>query len=375
VSVRSRAAEGAAVLVAIVVALGLAEIAVRVVAPQRLPSQEQIRGFVLKNMFVADAAAGYRPAPRFSGRIERAGQVTEFSTNSLGLRGGELGAKTRPRVAAFGDSFTWGWGCPQGEEWVNVAGREIAALGGPAVETVNCGVNGYGTAAEATLLQEIGAKVAPDVVLLGFFSNDYTDNLLADMTGGLGVYTVQDGFLFDRFSHEYFRESFLARESQLYRLATSAWESFRVKQLHGVPSARPVKQFTEAEFRRGMELSEKHILRMRQVADSLGARFAVVWLPTDVYAFSHTRPEDIPLQWELQRRVAAAGIPSIDLLPVVTAEDRIAGLYLPNDGHFTERGNHVAGRAIGRWLWDSGLLGPAPTTAPDAARDASAKSP
>jgi hypothetical protein len=181
----------ALVLGALLVSLPLAELVVRVVAPQKLPSQEQIRGYVLNDMYVADEKAGFRPAPRFSGRIERAGVVTEFSTNSLGLRGGELGPKKGPRIAAFGDSFTWGWGCPQGQEWIHVAGREIEKLGGPPVETVNCGVNGYGTGTAVGLLEEIGPEIHPDVVLLGF-SNDYTDNF-ADMLGTPGIYTVREG--------------------------------------------------------------------------------------------------------------------------------------------------------------------------------------
>ena len=352
----TRLAEAGVLLAALAFAIVLAELVVRLVAPQNLPSQQQIRSFVLKDMYVADEKAGYRPVAHFSGKIERAGVVTEFSTNSLGLRGGELGPKQRPSIAAFGDSFTWAWGCPQGQEWIHVAGREIERLGGAQVETVNCGVNGYGTGAAVGLLEEIGPEIRPDVVLLGFFSNDYTDNLLADMLGTPGIYTVREGYLFDSFSHEYFQENWLVRESHLYRMASRAWETFRVKVLRRIPSARAVKVFGEDEFQRGADLSEKHILRMREVAESLGARFAVVWLPTDVYAFQRMRPQDITLQWNLQQRVAAAGIPSIDLLPVVTAEQRIPGLYLPNDGHFSERGNRVAGRAVATWLLESPAL-------------------
>lgn len=352
-SARRRAADAAVVLVALLVAIPLAEVVVRVVAPQTLPSQEQIREYVLKDMYVADERAGYRLAPHFTGRIERRGYATEFSTNALGLRGSEIGPKTRPRILAFGDSFTWGWGVPQGAEWIHEAAREIEREGGPAVETVNCGVNGYGTDNALVLLEEIGEDLAPDLVLLGFFANDFTDNLL----GAKGIYTVRDGYLFDRFSHEWFREHALARRSHLWRLLSAAWETFRVERMGGLPSARPVRQFSAAEFRRGMEISAATIERMAAVADSLGARFAVVWLPADVYALPGTRPEDIPLQWELQQRVEAAGIPSIDLLRAVIAESRREGLYLPGDGHFSVRGNRVAGRAVGKWIVEQDLLG------------------
>jgi hypothetical protein len=62
------------------------------------------------------------------------------------------------------------------------------------------------------------------------------------------------------------------------------------------------------------------------------------------------------LQWELQRRIEAAGIPSLDLLPIVRQERDVEGLYLAGDGHFTVRGNRVAGRAIAKWLIDAGLI-------------------
>jgi lysophospholipase L1-like esterase len=334
-----------------------AEIVVRLVRPQTLPSQEFLRGFVLKDMYVPDDRAGYRLAPGFSGRIERNGVVTEFATSSLGLRAAELGPKDGTRILALGDSFTWGWGVPQGEEWISVTGRKLnEALGRDAVETVNGGVNGYGTENALALLERIGPEVSPDLVLLGFFANDYTDNFF----GAKGIYTVRDGYLFDHFSHAYFEENFLARESHLYRLLHAAWETFRVNHLGGLPGARALRQFSAAEFEEGRVRSEELILRMREECARLGARFAVVWLPADVYALRGTRPEDILLRVELQERVAAAGIPSLDLLSVVAREPRIGGLYLPNDGHFSSRGNAVAGRAVAKWIREEGLLDPVP---------------
>jgi lysophospholipase L1-like esterase len=354
VSAKSRLASVLVVLGSLVAALPIAEIVVRVAAPQKLPSQEFIRGFVLKDMYVADEAAGFRLAPGFQGKIERAGVVTEFSTNALGLRGPELGAKEpdRKRILALGDSYTWGWGVPDGEEWVRVVERTIdERIGRDAVESVNGGVNGYGTENEAALLERIGRDVAPDLVLVGFFANDFTDNLF----GATGVYTVEDGYLFDRFTHDYYQEHWLARESHLARLVSRGAATARTKWFGMPPSTRPVKHFTDAEFEKGMELSEMHILRIREMCDGIGARLGVVWLPADVYAFSRT-PPDVPVQRELQERIAEAGIPSLDLLPIVRREPNLAGLYIPRDGHFSVRGNRVAGRAIARWILDKGLL-------------------
>jgi lysophospholipase L1-like esterase len=351
---RFRIADALLVVVTLLLLVPLAEVVVRIAAPQTLPSQEFIRGFVLRDMYVADEKAGFRVAPNFQGRIDRGGVVTEFSTNSLGLRGPELAPKApgERRILALGDSFTWGWGVPQGEEWVAIMERTIdERLGRDAVVAVNGGVNAYGTENELALLERIGRDVAPDLVLVGFFANDFTDNLF----GATGVYTVKDGYLYDHFTQDYFREHWLARESHLYRLIVRGVQAARTKWFGALPSTRPIKQFTEAEFEEGMRLSERHLLRMRDLCTELGARFAVVWLPADVYALPR-HPPDIPLQRELESRIAAAGIPSIDLMPVVRGEPNVTGLYIKNDGHFTVRGNRVAGRAVAKWILDSGLL-------------------
>jgi lysophospholipase L1-like esterase len=338
----------------LVLLLPLAELVVRFARPQTLPSQSFIRGFVLKGMYVRDEKTGFRLAPKFRGRIERSGIVTEFATNSLGLRDDEIEAKNegRTRILALGDSFTWGWGVGQGEEWISVVDRVLDEKAGrDGVECINAGVNGYGTENELELLRSIGPQLSPDLVLVGFFPNDYTDNVL----GATGVYTVKDGYLHDHFSQKMFRENFLARESHLYRLITRAAGEARRRWMNAPLTTQPLKQFTEKEFEEGMRLSEMHLLEMHRECEAMGARLAVVWLPADVYAFSR-QPPDVPLQRELQRRIESAGIPSLDLLPIVRAEINISGLYYPGDGHFTARGNRVAGRAIARWIEEAGLL-------------------
>lgn len=349
--VRSFLQDTALVLGVLVILVPVAEFVVRIARPQTLPSQEYIRAFVLKDMYVADEQAGYRLSPNFEGRLERHGHVTEFTTNSLGLRAPEVGPWSADtlRVLTLGDSFTFGWGVPQDETWTHHLGLELTKKLGRPVQAFNGGVNGYGTEGALELLKQIGEEVQPDLVLLGFFANDYTDNLL----GAKGIYTVKDGYLFDHFSAAHFEESFLARESHLYRLVTMAWEQFRVQRLGGVPSNRAAKNFSDEEFRRGMELGYGYMTQLHAYCrDQLAAQFVVIWLPADVYAMQRRMPEGVPLRWELQQKVAAAGIPSFDLLPVAAQDNRVQGLYLVNDGHFSVRGNRIAARAISDWIAD-----------------------
>ena len=48
-------------------------------------------------------------------------------------------------------------------------------------EVINAGVSRFGTAEELVFLEEEGFKYHPDVVVLGFFANDFEDNLKAGL--------------------------------------------------------------------------------------------------------------------------------------------------------------------------------------------------
>jgi hypothetical protein len=338
---------GAAVtLGTLILLVPAAELIVRVAAPQTLPSQSEVRQFMSRGMFLPSERPSYRPTPSFTGKVQISGHETEFTTNSLGLRDDEVGAKTVRRVLAFGDSFTWGWGVPQGEEWVSVVEKEMdRAAGLDAVETINCGVLGYGPENALAFLEELAPKLDPDVILFGFFDNDFLDEFI----GAANLYTVRDGHLFDEHTHRVWKESFLQRSSHLWRLLSVARETAAVRWFGAMPAARPVRNFAEDDFRVGMERAAEHIVAMDRAAKAAGARFAVIFFPADVYVLPQGEPE-VALHDELVARVAAAGIPYLDLLGPLRTERQPAGLYLPRDGHFTVRGNLVAGRAIARWL-------------------------
>jgi len=46
-------------------------------------------------------------------------------------------------------------------------------------EVINAGVSGFITAEKLVFLENEGIKYKPDVVVLGFFANDYEDNIRA----------------------------------------------------------------------------------------------------------------------------------------------------------------------------------------------------
>jgi hypothetical protein len=106
----------------------------------------------------------------------------KFTTNSKGLRDTREFAYAKPqgmlRVLALGDSHTQGYEVRQEATYAAVLERYLARQGVRA-EVLNAGVSGFSTAEELVYLENEGHKYQPDVVVLGFYANDFEDNMKA----------------------------------------------------------------------------------------------------------------------------------------------------------------------------------------------------
>jgi hypothetical protein len=95
--------------------------------------------------------------------------------NSLGLRGPELSAKGpgEVRVLALGDSLVYGQGVAEDETLPAFLERALLERDRERDWTVvNAGHRAYDTFQELALLEELGPRIAPDVVVLFWYWND-----------------------------------------------------------------------------------------------------------------------------------------------------------------------------------------------------------
>lgn len=115
-----------------------------------------------------------------------------YTTNEYGYRVSmpEISSRyDRPNVVVLGDSFTFGVGVNDGEEYPARLAKQLAEQAG----IVNLGVGGFGLTQEIRTFYEFGLLFAPALVVLQFCGNDPDDNLYAKVT------TVEDGrFRFHR---------------------------------------------------------------------------------------------------------------------------------------------------------------------------------
>lgn len=99
-----------------------------------------------------------------------------LNSDRFGFRGTHDSAENpgeAVRILVLGDSFTFGEGVSDNETY---SARLEASLSG--VEVLNLGVHGYGHDQMLLALQDLGPKVHPDLVLLGFVAEDMERNLL-----------------------------------------------------------------------------------------------------------------------------------------------------------------------------------------------------
>ncbi|MCI0454948.1 MAG: GDSL-type esterase/lipase family protein [Candidatus Dadabacteria bacterium] len=97
-------------------------------------------------------------------------------TNSLGYRNPELEPKERKRILFLGDSITCADYVDEEETFVRVVQSISEAFSEP-LETVNAGVGAIGLENYLNILQETGLSINPDIVIIGFYLNDFKPSL------------------------------------------------------------------------------------------------------------------------------------------------------------------------------------------------------
>ncbi len=116
----------------------------------------------------------------------------KFAINENGFRNDRnFGYQKAPgvvRVLSIGDSHTEGFEVRQDHTFSAVLERYLESQGIDA-EVINAGVSGFGTAEELVFLANEGMRYDPDFIVLGFFRNDFDDNIKSNL------YALDDGEL------------------------------------------------------------------------------------------------------------------------------------------------------------------------------------
>jgi hypothetical protein len=368
---RDRRALVNALLTVASLAVGLAavEAGLRLFAPQPL----------LESYRVADAGGpitrrdpeiGWTLKPDVAGLAGSEPWEAGLSTNADGFRDAPHAPVKAPgayRVAVLGDSFVFGSGVPQ----ESILTRRLAAHLGTGFEIVNLGVPGYGTDQELLTLRRWGKKLAPDLVLAGFFWNDVMENSSARIYGmAKPRFTLEDGALVFHPPAGASAPSAFARLDAALLETSHLWSLVRNglsgagRTMREASEERPVSidlSLRNPPARREREFALTFALlgAIGKEAAALGAPLVVFSVPPrflveDAVAARLLRIYGLPpdaLEQDGFRRVREAcagfGVGFVDLLPGFRREGAAgARLFLPTGIHWSAAGHEAAARIL-----------------------------
>jgi len=339
------------------VMLGLLELALSVAYPIPFSTEDNM-------YFEADPYTGYKLKPRSVGYYQRGILAV---TNSHGHRDHEMPLKKPDstfRVLVLGDSFTVGANVQQDEAYPKILEKKLRKVFGQRIEVVNSGVGGWEPFQYAQYFEHYGRLFGPDLVIVGFFVGNDTFNSWTK------VEELPTAVLGRRVGRQATAQPFLAlkvflyERSHLVRLVLArgplAPRDFVRKQCDdfaewylAVQKARLANHLRYSSVQR--DNAQNAINQLRRIKDIASAVPVIVAL----------LPDENQINIALQRRVldgkqrsqydfrmpqamlsemlAEVGLPTIDLLPTVLADNRC--LYM-NDTHWTPEGHQLVGSAI-----------------------------
>lgn len=167
------------------------------------------------------------------------------------------------RVLCLGDPHTLGYEVNRNETYASQL-QSLMVSAGVKGRVINAGVFGFSTSEELILLENEGYRYDPDFVVLGFFANDFQDNVQANLfeLNGDSLTLVNHEYIpgvkIQNFIYRSSLIQFLGENSYLYAFTFNAiWEIFKDVSAQEASSDEVAVMSEDEEF----SSSEKALMR------------------------------------------------------------------------------------------------------------------
>ncbi|MEM8688328.1 MAG: SGNH/GDSL hydrolase family protein [Pseudomonadota bacterium] len=359
-------------------------------------------------LYKPDPQLGFVLNPNITSSQQRVDFIVPVTTNSMGLRGAEIGVKSDAfRIAVLGDSHIFGSGLADDETLPAQLQVVFNALFGPGrVEVINAGSPAHNTVQELLQHQRLAEKINADLWILGFTpENDIQFNtaaLRSFMTNGprrpVASFTGTGELALDYSGAErYFRKNKWRLEGTLhdrpwyentavYLRGKLAWkgfggpEEFDPNIILGAPYlaafspeykiATTTNIDLQELWQDGWDVTKALILKIRDHSKAQGAAFAMISMPSDVQfkpgikegflkQFPNLKIDDRRADRDLQAFGDAHAIPVLDAYTPL-AQARAGGLqnfhYSKFDSHMLPIAHEIMAKSLARQLVDEKLV-------------------
>lgn len=337
-----------ALILGIAIGLGIGEVSVRILKPQRTgPLQLQ-----------ADARFFAIPIPNLKGQETLPGVYTwSFTHDSTGRRVTGLSdrRKAAARVLLLGDSFTYGQGVNDEQTFASVLEQRLSQGESP-IAVVNAGNPAQGTDYALRFFESVGRDLKPDVTVLGFYANDFRDN---ERTSTALYRVSADGTLTERRFRA--RTDRVSLRGSLYRwiVARSHLANLgrtvilRVRE-GGGPSGFPRDVYEGYVTEKNKGLTQIFLHRLVKVVREAQSDLLIVYFPTADEVKLYRETGRIPRnETTLRDSLTPVSHGLISLLPVLAGSpEALEKLYFDEQnvgrpsGHWTAMGHTIVANLI-----------------------------
>jgi lysophospholipase L1-like esterase len=267
-------------------------------------------------------------------------QPVRIRINAAGFRDDVDYPEAKPggtfRVVVLGDSFTFAGKVALADTMAKVLESRLGTGSSMRFEVLNLAVPGYNTDQEATTLEDVGLRYAPDVVIVSFVLND------ALPAGQLVPKAPRIPEPLRRILKRSYLVQFLYDREKRLR---SVWKKGTFK---GASEVSDLRADTP-----GFHRVEAALTRIRDVTTGRAKLLVVIWPMLerlDAYPFG---PEHALVAATCER----LGIPALDLLPVFRGRDEKALWVAASDHHPNADAQALAAESVAAEVRKRGWTG------------------
>jgi peptidoglycan/LPS O-acetylase OafA/YrhL len=343
-----------------------ADVLIRTLDPQ------ETNGWGERPSLQAHDKFGWQLIPDKTTRLRWESYDYVVSANELGFPGPLYSQHRSPgtlRIMTLGDAFTSAEGVDTEQSWPRKLERDLRErLQSTSVEVLNFAVTGYGPNQYAAVFEEFGPRYLPDVVVVGFFVNEYSDVLISNekFQSAIGFRLRKQDSIATYFEAAHLRRWIqLNITERLRELATGRPRS------HGffLGNFSSLKTHASATTNEGSELVRERLAKMKQDADAIDAQLILALIPAPVQVcgpedlvyypsstnLGDTKEFDLDLPQRLSQQIAGdLGLVVYDLRDPLQAAEVCP--YQPRNMHWLPSGHDVVAEYLGENLTRDGHL-------------------
>ena len=370
-------------LIAIIIALVIIEILIRVAEEER---------YDFSACQSLDRNFHHVMIPNTTCRFKAEEWDTTYKINGLGLRDEEISPqKNRFRILLLGDSFAQGYGVAQEETF-----GEVLESQGANLEVINSGVFGYSPLIEYLYLKKRGLAFKPDLVILEFSLTDFFEDRLRfgelklsypDKSDEEIKKLIREGnieFDWNRISSQgravnvtklqelvFKIKQSLKKNFRIYKIVADLWEKRDEVQQDVIYQGNIDRdilalvrgdKINDKNWEKLWELPIEHVQLVKKELDRAGIPLVVVAIPdafeVSIREWPGRKSLEIPSDFldprgdwqdELSKRLTEFNIPLVNLISDFRQSNTYP-LYFDSDGHFRQSGHRLAASVILREL-------------------------